>query len=473
MFFCVLKHLKHNLKAFLVYIILILFSGISWSQNEKLFSIEELQEDFNYWRNRLEKKHPLLYLYTSKSEMNRFFDSIYQEINRPMNELEFYKMISPVVSKVQDGHNVIIPSKTKIDALKSDSSLFPFDILWDKNRLYVHRNLSSDSTLQDGLEIIEINGSSTQKIHQSLKKRIPHEGNNLQLFQSNLNEVFRFYYHLIFGIKKQYSITFKDSKEQKIKKTLKGASLKKFSSLRKKRYEIKSKTCIKLRFKDTTYQTGILTIRTFSPSTLRKNCKFRYRNRIKKYFKLLQEQNTQDLIIDIRGNGGGNPHHVKFLLQHLFNEKFTQAKESRIVKSREEEKLYPRTKKRWYPFNGVGTYKPKAKLSFDGNIIVLIDGGTFSAAVEATSVLKRYNRATFIGKETGGNPIIMCGYTVKAKWKLPNTKIQISPGTITSIYDDLKKNTGRGIIPDIEINPTIEQQIGNFDAVLHYALKNY
>lgn len=454
-----------------LYIFFVLsFCQLSWAQKGEVFSIEELQEDFNFWRNRLEKKHPLLYLYTPKSEMNRFFDSIYQEIDHPMTEIEFYKTISPVVSKVQDGHNSIIPSKKVIENLRADSSLFPFDILWQNDRLFTHRNLSEDSKLNDGLEILSINGIPAKTMYQEFKKRIPHEGNNWQLFQSNMNEVFRFYFHLLYGIYDNYEIEFLLPDGRKSIEKYAGASLKTFSELRKTRHKVKPRPCIKLRFKDTTYQTALLTIHTFSPRTLRKSCKFKFRSRIKKYFKTLQDVETKKLIIDIRGNGGGNPDYVKFLLQHLFNEEFTQAEHSRIVKDKNIEEFCPRTKKRWYPFNGVGTYKPREKLSFDGEIIVLMDGGTFSAAVELASVLKRYNRATFIGEETGGNPIIMCGYTVKAKWKLPNTKIQVSPGTITSIYDDLSKNDGRGVIPDVVIETLPQHRIKNFDPVLHHVL---
>lgn len=458
------------LKTAFYIIIVLFFCSYSWSQNEKTFSVEELQEDFNFWRNRLEKKHPLLYLYASKAEMNRFFDSIYQEIDHPMTEIEFYKTISPVVSKVKDGHNSIIPSKQVIQRIKADSSLFPFDIQWHKKQLFTHRNLSEDSTLSDGLRILTINGVPAEEIYQTLKKRIPHEGNNLQLFQSNINEVFRFYFHLFYGIHDKYEVTFLLPDGQKTTQSYAGASLKKFSELRKTQHKVKPRPCIKLRFKDTTYQTAVLTIHTFSPKTLRKICKFRYRSRIKKYFKTLQEVETKKLVIDIRGNGGGNPHHIKYLLQYLFNDEFTQAEQSRIVKSKETEEFCARTKKRWYPFNGVGTYKSKEKLSFDGEIVVLIDGGTFSASVELASVLKKYNRATFIGEETGGNPIIMCGYTVKVKRKLPNTKIQVAPGTITSIYDDLSKNNGRGVIPDIKVETRPEHRINNFDPVLHHVL---
>lgn len=97
--------------------------------------------------------------------------------------------------------------------------------------------------------------------------------------------------------------------------------------------------------------------------------------------------------------------------------------------------------------------------------------GTFSAGVIFASVLKKYNRAVFIGNETGGNPIIMAGYLINTSWKLPNTKIQISPGTLCTIYDDLNLNQGRGLVPKYMINTTAEDLISNNDRTLNYTIK--
>ena len=57
------------------------------------FSVSQLQEDFDILRQCLQTVHPGLYTYRSETEINRLFDSLRVEIERPMTELEFYRHI--------------------------------------------------------------------------------------------------------------------------------------------------------------------------------------------------------------------------------------------------------------------------------------------------------------------------------------------------------------------------------------------
>ena len=74
------------------------------------FSVEALQEDFSQWRNRVEKKHPLIYFYHSKKEIDATFDSSYASIQTPMTEIDFFRLLSFVATKINDGHNFINPT---------------------------------------------------------------------------------------------------------------------------------------------------------------------------------------------------------------------------------------------------------------------------------------------------------------------------------------------------------------------------
>lgn len=100
----------------------------------------------------------------------------------------------------------------------------------------------------------------------------------------------------------------------------------------------------------------------------------------------------------------------------------------------------------------------------------MVNEGTFSAGVILASVLRKYNRAVFVGNETGGNPIIMAGYLIKTSWKLPNTKIQMGSGTLCTMYDDIRQNQGRGLVPDYIVKPEPEDILTKQDRYLLYTL---
>ena len=100
-----------------------------------------------------------------------------------------------------------------------------------------------------------------------------------------------------------------------------------------------------------------------------------------------------------------------------------------------------------------------------------MDGLSFSTTAEFCSIAKTNNRGLFIGEETGGGYYgNNCGNFIETL--LPNTKFVLSIPTTKytmevrpSIYID------RGIIPDIEVLPTIDDIIHKRDVQLNYALK--
>lgn len=103
----------------------------------------------------------------------------------------------------------------------------------------------------------------------------------------------------------------------------------------------------------------------------------------------------------------------------------------------------------------IGEFKPKRK-NYQGKIYLLIGGGTFSAAVEFCTTLRKYQRATFIGEETGGNPIIMSGNYLKESRTLKNTGIEHYSGIVATIYDKLELNNRRGVISDYPVYAQME-----------------
>ena len=237
-----------------------------------------------------------------------------------------------------------------------------------------------------------------------------------------------------------------------------------------KKKDEKNKTGISITIIDSVPNTALLNVPSFAPKRL-KNAydQKNFKREIDDCFSIIFQKNIEHLIIDIRENGGGNPVFSVYLLRYLFNQPFTQAREGRVVKNAAEDDLIKRTRKKWYPWYGIGKFKPKRK-NYSGNVYVLISGGTFSAAVEFGSTLRKYERAIFIGEETGGNPIIMAGNYLKEGRKLKHTGIMHYSGIICTIYDDLKSNNGRGIIPEYPVQTQLEDIISTNDKCIEKAI---
>src|SRR5438477_11599878 len=123
-----------------------------------------LQEDFQIMRHALEEAHGGIYRYTSKRDMDRAFDRAYATINQPMTDLEFWRLVAPVVAQIKCGHTSIWWPKDVQTQLSAATPLLPLDVRVLDNNLYIHRDYSSSGREIEGGEILSINGMPTKRI---------------------------------------------------------------------------------------------------------------------------------------------------------------------------------------------------------------------------------------------------------------------------------------------------------------------
>ena len=100
----------------------------------------------------------------------------------------------------------------------------------------------------------------------------------------------------------------------------------------------------------------------------------------------------------------------------------------------------------------MGLMRPQPQ-AFKGQLYVLINGGSFSNSGIVSSALQHYNRAIFIGEESGGNKNIIAAY--EKSIVLPNTRIKVDVPTRQFEIRERAKNTGHGTIPNTIIKPSI------------------
>ena len=94
----------------------------------KTYSADQLRQDFTILRNALEEGHAGLYRYTPKPELDEHFASIEKKLDRSMTELEFYRMLAPLIAHIHDGHTSISFSQSLENSLSSDPALFPLNL---------------------------------------------------------------------------------------------------------------------------------------------------------------------------------------------------------------------------------------------------------------------------------------------------------------------------------------------------------
>jgi len=215
-----------------------------------------------------------------------------------------------------------------------------------------------------------------------------------------------------------------------------------------------------------------------------RTCYWRYNNfnyskagrkAIDEVFSEIRDRDSQNLIIDLRFNGGGNSQAGDYILNYITSKRYrmywgSDVKISKQVYGKELWGL-PALLLRGRIFK----YRSRLRrphdmgFRFDGRIYALIGPATFSSASDFAAVLEDFDIATLVGEETGG--LRDCFGDCRI-FTLPNSGLQFTvshkrffvpkPGS-----DDDK----RGVVPDIAINDELlARHMDAEDPVLAFTL---
>lgn len=451
-----------------------------------LLSVGDMQQDFTVFRKALEEAHPGLYWYTSKKTIDQLFDSVYGLLNQPMNSLDFFKHLLPLVSQIRCVHTNIIPSKEGVDFLVNKFILLPINIKFWQEKPYIKECFVTDKKELTGTEITAINHLPIKDIVEKIKGLLPADGFN-ETYKYDLLEtgLFREGYAFLYGQPNSFNLEGIDKKtNKKIYYSLPAYTQQKINEIKSSRHLTADSSELNLKITDSN-KTAILTINTFDSKL---GFKF-FRDSIHSIFKKLKERNIRSLIIDLRKNGGGNNGNVTDLYSYLADQPFLHLKSSEMKTQHFSYLDYTENQKDFknlrgskrdtgsfevdYRYPGRTVREPVKDYPFNGKVFILTSGLTVSAASEFVALCHYHRRAIIIGKETGG-----CYYGATGgnflRLVLPNSKIRVSIPTIrirTAVEETIKDPLGRGILPDYFIEPGIDQYLDNEDVEVELALK--
>lgn len=499
-------------KTFVIFISIILTSCISVKEfNKKIeepIAAEQLKQDVDFAYRKLQKLHPKLYWYIPKEKLDYKFDSLKGTINSPLKSSEFFLKLAPVIADVKEGHLRLVPLEKKLTRketkkLKNQKGLLGrFNYIIDGYHLYIKDNAEKVGNLKIGTEILKINNVPVINILNKYKPLITSDGFNKTYHKYSLARRFNTYFTLEYGILDSVKVeTLYDNKietqvlkrEAKTKKEKqKEKQDKKLTEEKKtKGYNPVTKSFNRnLKFLAKDSSVALIKIKSFSGTYSKKF--------YKETFAKLKRAKTEFLIIDIRDNLGGSLAEIKNLYSYFAHDKFRFIKDIEVANrtsilstdylsnfptftkplgvisypfymitslisiKKKDDKYYLRD---FFPFK-----KPK-KDAFYGKIYVLINGSSFSASSIISAKLKYDNLATLVGEETGGaNDGTVAGiYSTK---KLPHSRMKLPIGLFLIQPNIEFTNTMKGVTPNVEIIPTLEETLQKKDVQLNWILKD-
>ena len=460
---------------------------------DRRFSVEQLRADYALLRRALEEAHPGLYWYTPKARMNAAFDTSARQLDRPLTEEEFRLVLSPLIAYLRCGHTgVFLSKKAERYFKKNRPKMLPFETGFYTGKLYVTENRSQDSTLRAGTEILALDGKSADFLAAQMRALIAADGFNQTFKNVRISSNFPGYFRLIHGPRDTVSVTVRDSAG--IVRNLRLTHLKPDSTgvlpkilgqpapntpqstpvVPPQRLR-KSERRRMLRFLPadslgSTPPVALLTVSTFDDHG--------YRRFYRRAFRDIERRGSRNLIVNLRANGGGYSAAGRTLLRYLMDSSFRFSRSMIAPKKRPSFSRYLNEKTaRFFVRNffskkrpdgtlelksGDDFTKPARRFHFGGDVYVLTNGGTFSAAAITAADLQAFRNATIVGRETGGGRW-GCNAAYIPFLTLPNSRIRIRFPLYRVLTDVPGPNLGHGVKPDHEINYTIRDVLANQD----------
>ena len=493
--------IKFKVNDFLLILASSLFISCSTSRYNTYITsplpVEKLKKDVDKAQKLLVKLQPKLDWYITEDSLSYKFDSLRNNITAPMTSREFFENLSPVIYSVRQGHNWLRPALLKSTSQQKANSkgikapISQFEYMIDDNRLFIVKNQSADSIIQAGTEVIAINGESVPEILKKCYSSFTSDGYNTTFFARYTAENFHkicialypawkdsiyFSFQNNEIIRKVYSLSVKESKEQK-------------------KPDVRT-----LSFLTTDSIIAVMKISKFKSGN--------YRKFYRKSFTSLSAAKTQTLVIDLRNNPGGSLREISCLYSFLTDSAFIFTDKTEVTSPYScafhgkslsvllagknilskfvGTLLYPTSYTissmidllsvskeqdgKYYYSDSNAKWKQPNKKCFTGKIYVLANGGSFSASCILLSNLHGSKRAFVVGEETGGayNGTVAGRMITKT---LPASKLRLTVGMM-AIQPHYKSSIeGRGIFPDKEILPTIENRINQQDPEIEW-IKN-
>lgn len=454
----------------------------------KKFTVQQLRFDLIILKDALLKVHTGLFWHQPESEFEASFQALNNAITQPMTELEFYTLISPFIARIRCDHTNLEMSAPFYNTALNRMKVFPYGLKLIDPKIYINYNYATENTIQPGSEVLAINGISADSILRFLRSQSWADGYKKSLARFTHEEFMNPALLYLFREPELYTLNIKEPNgnlrtveahvmDYKTFKRRDSTLLATWLSPRHENFSFKRLDSL---------STGIIKIKAFMGSG--------YYRFLKHCFDTLERKHLNNLVIDVRGNGGGYGEYTRPLYQYFALKPYWADSliEMKIANPNDTVLQYgelPERKKafvcfvkhklrrapdgRQYMKYGVISdlsrkpFKPR-KNPYKGRVFILTDISTSSGGSDICMFARSSKRATFIGRETGG------GYLGNTSgWEfaltLPNSKVIVRIPMIR-FYNAVSGVPGEGIKPDYPMPENINDVILNRDSELEFTL---
>jgi hypothetical protein len=472
-----------------------------------LLEAKGLQADLSILRKAYESLHPGLYRYNSKPQMDLAFADLSHKLERDETLQDAFLAFSEFAAKVRCGHTQANPfnqSDEVIEKLFKTPTRVPFYFQWLDERMIVSDDFTPNHLFPKGTEIVSINGASVQGILTKLMTITRADGGNdtkrvaqLEVVGNSEYETFDIYHPMFFplsGKRIKFAVRLPGSRRLTWAWATPLTFEQRIAPIKQREKERKGGSDVLFEAKQLAGGSVYIKMRSWALY----NSKWDWKSWLNERLDSATESRAPALILDIRGNEGGDDV-GKEILPHLVDAPIVLSPMQRLVRYRKvPDDLVPyldtwdKSFRDWgsaaidlptpwptapqgVPYlelnrdddEGSGdVIKPTAK-RFQGKVIVLIDATNSSATFQFAQSVQAHHLGVLIGQPTGGS---LRGINGGAFFfvRLPHSGIEMDLPLIGSFPPTAMPDGG--FSPDILVSRTALDVVNGRDPELDAAL---
>lgn len=393
------------MKKLILIILSILSISVFGQVNYTHYSKAKVQQDLNFAFEKLISIHPLFLDEDELIHYQNKFSAIKETLKDNMTQNEVYLCFAPLFASLNDGHTgVLVPTDQRVQYNNAGGKAFPFFVNIIDDSIYVSFYCGNDTSLfSEGEQILKINGIDATKMVHEMELLVA--GKSAAIKQKEIANKFRFIIWLSYGFEQNYELTIRTNQHEIREITIPGITSAEFMQNIKRMPKTNQNNFVLST--NQRNETAVMKIKSFGD--LNGFCAF-----ADSAFAEIKKNRIKNLVIDIRNNGGGRSIVVDSLMNYITVKAYSQYKKIEIRISPELREHY----KERYPdrLDWINSYaiddlvvpksnltKPQNKnLRYNGNLFLLTNNTTFSAAATFAGIFKELELGTIIGEETGG-----------------------------------------------------------------------
>jgi hypothetical protein len=358
----------------------------------KTFAPEALRQDLEFLVTILEKRHVNFYERANRDSIEALHRSLDSALTEPMNRAQFFKIIGKLNPYFNDAHCLVFPLTAEADRdVEQGHKLFPFHVVLNESgELYPERSYerAADKVVLDKSDRIDsINGIATVDLLNSIESYSHGETRLLRRHMTTL--LFADWLYTLHGWKDDFNLVLASDVVLQITAQDQWKSLER-NVVQYNRFEMMD-------------DVGYLRLASFDVD----EHEDAYEDFIDQTFEKIVTAGTQKLIIDVRGNTGGQSDAGALVLQYLVDKPVNQV-------SKAVERIHEGNKGLLSYRGNVGELKQmdmthdelikpvSPDKRYNGKVVVLIDEMVYSAGILFITTVQDHKIGILAGRPTGG-----------------------------------------------------------------------